>query len=119
MSNDQGIMHIGLGEDLMNQTGLKQLQPEDTSMASLKFDARGSAHIMCKDGDDKLLKDLTVKDITQASTTFEQRCDLEEELDDIRKNSKKINTVIYVVMCILALLFGVTFVLLYMMQGGL
>lgn len=111
-------MHIELGEDLMNQTGLKQLQPDDTSTASLKFDARGSAHVMCYD-DDKLLKNLTVKDITQASTTFEQKDDYEKELDDIRKNSKRINTAIYALVCVLVLLFGVTFVLLYMMQGGL
>lgn len=118
MSNNQGIMHIELGEDLMNQTGLKQLQPEDTSMVSLKFDARGSAHVMCYD-DDKLLKSLTVKDIPQASATFEQKYDFEKELEDIRKNSKKINTAIAILMCILVLVFGVTFVLLYMMQGGL
>lgn len=118
MSNNQGIMHIELGEDLMNQTGLKQLQPEDTSMASLKFDARGSAHVMCYDND-KLLKNLTVKDITQASTTFEQKYDYEKELEGIMKTSKRINTVIYLLACVLIVLFGVTFVLLYMMQGGL
>lgn len=118
MSNNQGIMHIELGEDLMNQTGLKQLQPDDTSMASLKFDARGSAHVMCYD-DGKLLKNLTVKDIPQASATFEQKYDYEKELEDIRKNSKKINAAIGMLMCVLVLLFGVTFVLLFMMQGGL
>lgn len=119
MSNNRGIMHIELGEDLMNQTGLKQLQPDDTSMASLKFDARGSAHVMCYD-DDKLLKNLTVKDIPQASATFEQQYDYEKELEDIRKNSKKINAAIGMLLYVLVLLlFGVTFVLLFMMQGGL
>lgn len=118
MSNNQGTVNIELGEDLMNQTGLKQLQPDDTSMASLKFDARGSAHVMCYD-DDKLLKNLTVKDIPQASTTLEQTYDYEKELEFIRKNSKKINTSIYVGICLLTLLFGVTFILIYIMQGGL
>jgi len=118
MSNNRGIMHIELGEDLMNQTGLSQLKPDDTSMASLKFDAKGSAHVMCYN-DDKLLKNLTVKDIPQASATFEQKYDYEKELEDIRKNSKKINVAITTLMCVLVLLFGLTFVLLYMIQGGL
>lgn len=119
MNNDKGTMHIELGEDLMNQAGLKQLQPGDTSKTPLKFDAKGSVHVMCRNDDDKLLKDLTVKDVAQHSTTFEEKDDYLKELDEINEQRKKVSVVAYVVFAMLLLLFVGAVAVIKLLLGGL
>ena len=119
MANNDGTMHIELGEDLMNQAGLKQLQPEDTSKTPLKFDARGSVHIMCRNDDEKLLKDLTVKDVVQPSTAFEQKGDYSKELEEINAQRKKVSVVVYVALVMLILLFVGAVAILKLLLGGL
>ena len=116
---NKDIMGIELGDDLMRQAGLSQLKPEDTTMSSLKFDAKGSVHVMCRNGDDKLLKDLTVKDITPSSIIADDKYDYSEEIDKLRSHLKKVNSVIYVLMGVVIVLFVSTFVILKLMQGGL
>lgn len=118
MSNEN-MMNVELGDDLMRQAGLSQLQPEDTTMSSLKFDAKGSVHVMCRNGDDKLLKDLTVKDITSPDVTVDSKYDYSQEIEELRESRKKANKVTYFVTGGLIVLFVATLVLLKMMQGGL
>lgn len=112
-------MDIKLGEDLMNQAGLTQLQPEDTTMSILKFDARGSVHVMCRDDEEKLLKDLTVKDMVQTSTVFEQNDDYTEELEAIRKSNRKVSIIASVVIIVLILLVLGSIAMLQFRAGGL
>lgn len=108
-------MVIELGDDLMRQTGLSQLKPDDTAMSSLDFDARGSVHVMCRDEVDKLLKDLTVKDIQPADTIKSNTLDYSQEINELRASRKKANVVMYVVVGVLVLLLMTTLMILQMM----
>lgn len=62
------MIDVELGEDLLNQVEVTNGPlPEDTRSKNIKFDAKGSLHVMCRDDDGKLLKDVPVKTTEQKS----------------------------------------------------
>lgn len=55
---------VKLGDDLLRQINLTSGgSPDGTTDESIKFDAKGTLHVMCRNDDGKLLKDIPVKEV--------------------------------------------------------
>jgi hypothetical protein len=99
------MVNVELGEDLLNQVEITNGSlPDNTSSRDLKFDGKGTLHMMCRDLDGKLLKDVPIKEIQQKqSFADEVRGDYTEEHDSFVKSQKTYNRIficIGVLICI-------------------
>jgi hypothetical protein len=94
------MIDIELGEDLLNQVEVTNGPlPEDTKSKNIKFDAKGSLHMMCRDNDGKLLKDVPVKTTEQkASYSDELMREYSEQHEAFVAQNKKTN----LLLCLLA-----------------
>ena len=110
---------IELGDDIMRQAGLSELRPADATQASVKFDAKGTLHVMCRDSDDKLLKDLPVKEVEQETQPYADYFDNLDELERMRSRTKIGMMFTYLFGFGLILLIVGTFVLIRILSGGL
>lgn len=110
---------IELGDDIMRQAGLSELRPADATQASVKFDAKGTLHVMCHDDDDKLLKDLPVTEVKQEAQPYTDYFDKLDELERMRSRTKIGMVFAYMFGLGLILLIAGTFVLIHILSGGL
>lgn len=110
---------IELGDDIMRQAGLSELRPADATQASVKFDAKGTLHVMCRDGDDKLLKDLPVTEVKQEAQPYADYFDKLDELERMRSRTKVGMVFTYLFGFGFILLIIGTFVLIRILSGGL
>ena len=87
-----------LGDELLEQiqsTSGVDLKEESTS-ASLKFDDKGSLHILKRDADGKLLEDIPVKEITyEPSHGDELRRDYLEAKEASRHQRSIVKALVY------------------------
>lgn len=58
----KGNVQLEFGDELMRQIGVVSALPDNMDSKDIKFDAKGSVHVMCRDGDGKLLKDVPIND---------------------------------------------------------
>lgn len=82
------MVEIELGDDLMSQVELTGGKlPDDVKSKELKFDAKGTPHVMYRNDDGKLLKDTPIKQ----SSSMEDRVDYNAEVYNEFKSLQEIN----------------------------
>ena len=79
---------VELGDEIMNLAGILVNQPEDTTDSSVKFDTKGSLHIMCRNEDGKLLKDIPINNELKKLNNDDYNSIL-TEVDAIKKSNKR------------------------------
>jgi len=97
------MVNMELGEDLIKQlevTSSTNLINED-STNQVKFDAKGTLHIMNHDSNGKLLKDIPVKEIKN-TTSYIDELRAEYLSKSLRTNSN--NKLLYVLLAIMGIL---------------
>ncbi len=103
------MIEVELGEELIRQVELTEgALPDGTKSKSLDFDDMGNLHMMCRDQDGKLLKDVPVKEIEyQRRYKDELNEDYRRTHEEFVKTNRKYNVMTIVV----SLLFGVLIIL--------
>lgn len=109
---------LELGDDIMRQTGLSELRPVDATQASVKFDGKGTLHVMCRDGDDKLLKDLPVTEVKNETQPYTDYFDKLDELEKLRSRNKIGMLFAYLFAFGIILMIVLTFVMIHILSGG-
>lgn len=112
-------MTIELGEDIMSQVGLSELRPLDATQANIKFDAKGTLHVMCRNQDDKLLKDIPIKETTTEVNPVREYFDKLDELEKAKEGRKTSMLILYLFGLGVMGLLGLALVVLFWMNGGL
>ena len=80
------MVDIELGEDLLRQTGSIS-EPEGTESKSLKFDAKGTPHILYRDNDGKLLRDTPIKPNKVNEEKINSTKEMYEEIGEIKEEN--------------------------------
>lgn len=109
---------IEFGDDIMQQAGFNQLRPADSAEAKIKFDAKGSVHVMCRNEDGKLLKDIPVKELAAENTSIEDYYERMNELDALRRANAGSKLIGYLFGAGIIALLILCIVLIYKMNGG-
>lgn len=113
------MVDIELGEDLMAQVELTGGKlPDDVKSKQLKFDDRGTPHVIYRNDDGKLLKDTPIKQ----KPTIEEKVDYNAEvynefrsMQEINSSrSKRVNIIFNLVLCTIAL--SLTFVFVFLLM---
>lgn len=84
----------------MAQLGLNS-QPESATDTSVKFDSKGSLHILSRDDDGKLVYDQPLWKVTKNENELKE---IQEELTQNKKVSKSINIMFYAMITFLGVL---------------
>ena len=79
---------IELGDEIMSLAGISVNQPEDTTDSSVKFDTKGSLHVMCRNDDGKLLKDILINNELKKLNNDDYNSIL-ADVDAIKKSNKR------------------------------
>ena len=114
------MVDIELGEDLMAQVELTGGKlPDDVKSKEVKFDDRGTPHVIYRNDDGKFLKDIPIKQ----SPTIEEKVDYNaevynefrslQEINDSR--GKRINIIFNLTLCAAAAL-CLTFVFVFLLM---
>lgn len=96
------MVNLELGDEMLAQIeALSGAPSEKAHTTTLKFDGKGTPHIMYRDGDDKLIHDTAIKtmEITP-SYNDELKRELREDGSEIAKQSKKLNR-IFIFFCVM------------------
>ena len=104
-------MQVELSEDILRQVGITSSLPENTQQKQLKFDAAGTAHILCRNADEKLLKDIPI--VNKIDSQDDSVYDIQEQIDLMRKDNKVKNNQLFEIILMLAVLTTVAFGLMY------
>jgi hypothetical protein len=98
------MIDIELGDDLLNQVEVTNGPlPEDTKTKNLKFDAKGTLHMMCRDDDGKLLKDISVRNVERApSYSDEVMREYKTEHEELTKKNHRFNLVFNIIVIAIA-----------------
>lgn len=83
------MIDIELGEELLRQTG-SIIEPEGTESKSLKFDAKGTPHILYRDGDGKLLKDTPIKPNSVNEEKVNSTKEMYEEIGEMKEENLRL-----------------------------
>ena len=99
------MIDIELGDDLLNQVEVTNGPlPENTKTKNLKFDAKGTLHMMCRNDDGKLLKDISVRNTERApSYSDEVMQEYKIEHENFVKMNRRFNIVFDIVVIAIAL----------------
>lgn len=104
-------VEISLGDDLMAQVELTGGKlPDDVSSKSLKFDAKGTPHVMYRDEDGKLLKDTPIRSSAIIEEKFSATQEVLQEATKLHEDNsrmyKKTNIIFYAFIGMIALSLG-------------
>lgn len=98
------MIDIELGDDLLSQVEVTNGPlPEDTKTKNIKFDAKGTLHMMCRDDDGKLLKDVSVRNVN--TRTNDHNAIMREymaEHEVLAKKNKRFNLLFNVIIVAIA-----------------
>lgn len=114
-------IQVVLGDELLTQAGISEIRPEGTADESIKFDAKGSLHVMCRDADGKLLKDIPIKETATSNTQIdmEEYYERLDQLERAREGKRQGVLIVYLVSVFLAAMFTGAVVILLRLLGGL
>lgn len=113
------MTEIMLSDDLINQLEVTSGDklPSDASRQEIKFDAKGTLHMMCRNDDGKLIKDYPVKNtpenIITPSYYNEVKSDYNKQHEEFLKQNRKSNTILSILVITLGLLAVGAFYMLY------
>jgi hypothetical protein len=107
------MIDIELGNDILKQVEVDNGPlPENRESDSIKFDAKGTLHLMCRDTDGKLLKDVPVKTIEhQKQYIYEKQEDYRVEHEEFLKTSRRQNILFYSLMGLVIVLLALCIVI--------
>ena len=100
------MVKLELGEDLLAQVeALSGAPSEKAHSTSLKFDDKGTVHVMYRDGDDKLMQDTAIKTM-EVNPNFndELKADLRDYDSGLVKQSKRLNRLFILFILMLAIM---------------
>lgn len=100
------MVNVELGDEMITQIeALSGAPSEEYHSRSLKFDGKGTMHVMYRDGDDKLVHDTAIKTMEiDASYKDELQKDLDTHGSQLVAQSKRLNKIFIFFMIMLGLL---------------
>lgn len=94
-------MQVELGDDLLRQVGIESSLPEGSEIKQLKFDAKGTAHVLVRNGDEKLIKDIPIVESPTIVSEPNFETEVLREYNELKSKNEKDNHVATIVIAIL------------------
>lgn len=106
------MVEIKLSDELIKQVELTEgTLPADTESRVFKFDDKGTAHLMCRDGDGKLLRDIPIKEVNY---TRSYKDELQEEYtlkhDEFVASNARFKMIWWIILVVLFVLMELCFI---------